>query len=92
MAPQPQLRAAAGTGLPRPSPAPSSRWKLRASSLRLTVDTAPKGISPDWVIYDTKWGFLRDTDKDKAMGAYNAIRVYLWAGMLHPRLQHALRY
>lgn len=61
------------------------RWKaLQASSLRLIVDSAPKGIAPDWVIYDAKQGFLKDPDKDKAQGAYNAIRVYLWAGMLHP--------
>lgn len=53
------------------------------SSLKLVTDTAPHGFSPDWVLYQRDRGFLPD-EASKAEGAYNAIRVYLWAGMLAP--------
>ncbi|MBK7000144.1 MAG: cellulase, partial [Rhodoferax sp.] len=45
--------------------------------------SAPRGFVPDWVIFDAKQGFLPDSGgEEKGQGAYNAIRVYLWAGML----------
>jgi len=53
------------------------------TSLRLVTETAPQGFSPDWVIFKRDKGFLPD-DATKAESAYNAIRVYLWAGMLSP--------
>lgn len=61
-------------------------WKpLLASALKITLGSAPKGFVPDWVIYDARQGFLPDVGgEEKGQGAYNAIRVYLWAGMLHP--------
>lgn len=60
-------------------------WKgLVDTSARLIVDTAPKGFSPDWVVYQTGRGFQPDT-QTQATGAYNAIRVYLWAGLTAPR-------
>ncbi|RAR66115.1 endoglucanase [Paraburkholderia unamae] len=60
----------------------TSEWKaLLASSAKLVNDTAPKGFSPDWVEYHAKGGFAPD-DQTHAESAYNAIRVYLWAGML----------
>lgn len=60
-------------------------WKTMAdSAARLIVDTAPKGFSPDWVLYRKGHGFQPDTDT-RADGSYNAIRVYLWAGMTAPR-------
>ena len=35
-------------------------------------------------MYDAKQGFLVDTEgKEKGQGTYNAIRVYLWAGVMH---------
>lgn len=62
-----------------------SAWKAMVdSSARLIVDTAPRGFSPDWVEYHKGRGFR----PDKATGgesAYNAIRVYLWAGIMSPR-------
>ncbi|WP_233171960.1 cellulose synthase complex periplasmic endoglucanase BcsZ [Dyella sp. ASV21] len=51
------------------------------SSLRVIADTAPHGFSPDWVLYQRGKGFLPD-EASKAESAYNAIRVYLWAGTL----------
>lgn len=61
-------------------------WKpLLASALKITIGSAPKGFVPDWIMYDAKQGFLSDVGgEEKGQGAYNAIRVYLWAGTLHP--------
>ena len=74
-------RLAATTGQPV--------WtRLAASALRVMVESAPQGFSPDWTVYDARQGFLPDTDgKEKGQGAYNAIRVYLWAGMLDPQAE-----
>ncbi|WP_190286326.1 cellulose synthase complex periplasmic endoglucanase BcsZ [Cupriavidus cauae] len=60
--------------------------QLLSSSARLLLDTAPRGFSPDWVEYHAgaKPGFRPD-QQTQAEGAYNAIRVYLWAGMLAPQ-------
>lgn len=52
-------------------------WQqISASSMRILLDSAPHGYSPDWTIYDGGKGF-----SSNSAGAYNAIRVYLWAGM-----------
>jgi endoglucanase len=62
---------------------------LTVSALRVIVRSAPKGLSPDWTVYNTKIhrrGFRADA-ADKGRGAYNAIRVYLWAGMLHAQAE-----
>ena len=62
----------------------ASEWKtLLTTSAKLVNDTAPKGFSPDWVEYHAKGGFAPD-EQTHAESAYNAIRVYLWAGMLAP--------
>jgi endoglucanase len=61
-----------------------SEWQaMLATSAKLVNDTAPKGYAPDWVVWRRKGGFAPD-DQTKAESAYNAIRVYLWAGMLAP--------
>ncbi|MXN73286.1 cellulase [Burkholderia sp. 4701] len=58
------------------------RWaSLAASTARVLLDTAPKGFSPDWALYRAGAGFAPDP-ATHAESAYNAIRVYLWAGML----------
>ncbi len=59
-----------------------SEWiAVYDSSVKLVTDTAPHGFSPDWVLYRRNQGFQPD-EASKAESAYNAIRVYLWAGML----------
>lgn len=69
-------------------------WQeLAGTSARLMLDTAPRGFSPDWVEYEAGSGFLPDAPT-RAESAYNAIRVYLWAGMLNsdePRRAALLR-
>ncbi|MGU7843688.1 cellulose synthase complex periplasmic endoglucanase BcsZ [Burkholderia sp. AW33-5] len=58
------------------------RWAaLAASTGRVLLDTAPKGFAPDWALYRAGAGFAPDP-QTHAESAYNAIRVYLWAGML----------
>ncbi|HEY1607775.1 MAG TPA: cellulose synthase complex periplasmic endoglucanase BcsZ [Paraburkholderia sp.] len=57
-------------------------WKaLLGTSARLVNETAPRGFSPDWVEFHAGHGFAPDA-KTNAESAYNAIRVYLWAGTL----------
>ncbi|MCA8064624.1 cellulose synthase complex periplasmic endoglucanase BcsZ [Burkholderia sp. AU38729] len=73
----PQVIRALGARLPD-----DKRWAaLAASTGRVLLDTAPKGFSPDWALYRAGTGFGPDRDT-QAESAYNAIRVYLWAGML----------
>ncbi|WP_144410265.1 cellulose synthase complex periplasmic endoglucanase BcsZ [Chromobacterium vaccinii] len=61
---------------------PGSGWSaLRGTSQRMLLESAPAGFAPDWIAYRN--GFVAD-DASKASGSYNAIRVYLWAGMLAP--------
>jgi endoglucanase len=59
-----------------------ARWaRLTASSATLLHETAPHGFAPDWARYRAGQGFIPDSDT-QAKGSYDAIRVYLWAGML----------
>ncbi|MGL5970142.1 MAG: cellulose synthase complex periplasmic endoglucanase BcsZ [Kluyvera sp.] len=54
---------------------------LRDTNLKILMDTAPQGFSPDWVSYDKTQGWqLKATD---VVGSYDAIRVYLWVGMMN---------
>jgi len=48
----------------------------------MMLRTSRHGFVPDWIIYDVAADFLPDR-KYAARGGYDAIRVYLWAGMLH---------
>lgn len=74
-----------------------AQWaEMVRTSARMTLDTAPHGFSPDWVEYHAPaagnaggkapaaTGFRPD-QQTSAESAYNAIRVYLWAGTLSPR-------
>ncbi len=61
---------------------PNSPWQqLHDSSAKMIIESSPRGLSPDWVMYQADKGFYHDkTTTD--IGSYNAIRVYLWAGMM----------
>ncbi|RWU19143.1 cellulase [Pseudomonas alkylphenolica] len=59
-------------------------WQeLADNSRKLLLQSAPKGLAPDWLAW-------RDNGKPAAdpvhgaKGSYDAIRVYLWLGMLDP--------
>jgi len=65
---------------------PNSGWsKMAASSEKLILKSGPKGYAPDWVGYRSGKGFVPDA-KTKAVGSFDAIRVYTWAGMLAPEV------
>jgi endo-1,4-beta-D-glucanase Y len=54
---------------------------LLESSRRVIVASAPRGYAADWILYRESGGFAADQDTH-GVGSYDAIRVYLWAGML----------
>lgn len=63
---------------------PESGWeRLVEPSRRLVEETAAKGYAPEWVLW-TKQGAFATDPETRGEGSYNAIRVYLWAGMLAP--------
>jgi endoglucanase len=58
------------------------QWSAVLESARRTiVGSAPHGFAADWIQYRQSDGFSTDRETAGA-GSYNAIRVYLWAGML----------
>ena len=70
------------------------QWKtFPAPALRLITESAAQGFAPDWVEYHATDGTAKNSATAQAAGfgrdavtastgSYNAIRVYLWAGML----------
>lgn len=62
-----------------------TQWaEQQATTLRLILDSAPRGFVPDWSVYSVAGGFVGATSNEAATGSFNAIRTYLWAGMLAP--------
>ncbi|MBP0599857.1 cellulase [Herbaspirillum sp. LeCh32-8] len=60
---------------------PSGPWSAMAQgAAKLITQSAPQGFAPDWVIYDAAKGFQPDSERS-VLGSYDAIRVYLWAGV-----------
>lgn len=67
------------------------RWgALATTSERVLEASAPNGFAPDWTRFRAEQGFTSD-DLTHASGSYDAIRVYLWAGMLDSRDGEASR-
>ena len=62
------------------------RWgKIQRSSRQIIVSSSPHGFAADWIQYRTSEQAAPDFESDVEsgpMGSYDAIRVYLWAGML----------
>ncbi|WP_145540089.1 cellulose synthase complex periplasmic endoglucanase BcsZ [Yersinia alsatica] len=57
-------------------------WKeMIKVNQRLWLETAPHGFSPDWVVWQEGKGWLPD-ETHPNVGSYDAIRTYLWAGLL----------
>lgn len=59
--------------------------KLAQTSIKVITQSAPRGYVPEWVDYRTGKDFRVDLDPAVAGVGFNAIRVYLWAGMLNER-------
>jgi len=59
-----------------------SSWKnIYKTSAKTLLQTSLKGVSPNWVLYSKKNQF-HYTAEHNDLGSYDAIRVYLWAGMM----------
>lgn len=64
-------------------------------SEQVILRSAPKGFAADWIEF-TRNGFIPDR-RSRGVGSYDAIRVYLWAGMLpasdpaRDKIAHALK-
>jgi endoglucanase len=59
---------------------PDGPWQQVADSTRVVVaNSAPHGFASDWIEFTGAGGF-----KPSGVGSYDAIRVYLWTGMLDP--------
>ncbi len=69
---------------------PGTPWKTVAERVPLVVrGSAPKGYAMDWVAYRPHSGFtLEPGPAPLPVASYDAIRVYLWAGMLDPETPH----
>ena len=69
---------------------PESIWpELAANTTHFLEQTAPLGIAPDWVLREgERWSFPTATEQ---WASYNAIRVYLWVGLLNEQAKDAKR-
>ncbi|MCX7081169.1 MAG: cellulose synthase complex periplasmic endoglucanase BcsZ [Pseudomonas sp.] len=57
--------------------------ELADNTRRLLLEGSPKGLAPDWLLWQAGQGWVATPGKGSG-GSYNAIRVYLWLGMLAP--------
>lgn len=59
-------------------------WReIADNAVRMLGAVAPRGFAPDWCAWaENEKAFKADPEKG-TVGSYDAIRVYLWAGMLH---------
>ena len=55
--------------------------ELAANAARLLREGAPRGLAPDWLLWRRAQGWAADPEHGRE-GDYDAIRVYLWVGML----------
>lgn len=55
---------------------------IRKHSITMINTISPHGFVPDWAAYHRASGWGEDKIKGTT-GSFDAIRVYLWAGMLH---------
>lgn len=58
--------------------------ELADNAARLLVQSAPAGLAPDWLLWRGDGQVALDTTTGPR-GSYDAIRVYLWLGMLDPQ-------
>ena len=56
------------------------RWlAVERAALRATLRASPAGAAPDWAVFDESGALV---DAGRPFGSWDAVRVYLWAGML----------
>ena len=69
---------------------PHGPWRAMAEHLPDFIKAvSPHGFAPDWVAYSPQQGY--HIAPQGPNGSYNAIRVYLWAGMSNPDTPGAQR-
>ncbi|WP_157271544.1 cellulose synthase complex periplasmic endoglucanase BcsZ [Azohydromonas aeria] len=62
----------------------SGPWDTIAAGMpRLLAAVAPRGLVPDWVRHSERLGW-HAADDSPPLGSWDAIRAYLWAGLVHP--------
>jgi endoglucanase len=62
---------------------PNSKWhKILSSSLQIITQPSLRGIASDWVVYSVEHGLQAEKMSTVNAMGFDAIRVYLWAGML----------
>ncbi len=67
---------------------PHGPWQAMAEQFpQVIAAAAPHGFAPDWVAYTPNIGYT--VAPEGPAGSYDAIRVYLWAGMSNPHLPGA---
>ena len=65
---------------------PHSDWhKVVHTSTQIITQSATQGVVPDWVDYHVEHGFQTMPNTPTVELGFNAIRVYLWAGMMDQR-------
>jgi endoglucanase len=70
-------------GLAVAHPDQREHWQaLLDTSVAVLHNSAPYGIAPDWVRVDDRGVFSFESGAP-GIGSYDAIRVYLWLGLLH---------
>ena len=55
--------------------------ELASNTERLLLESSSKGLASDWQLWKAGQGWAVDSQKG-SVGSYDAIRVYLWLGML----------
>lgn len=64
---------------------PHQIWPaMRQATQRLLLDSAPHGFAPNWINW-TQGKQWQEKSDSGWIGSYDAIRVYLWVGMLDPQ-------
>lgn len=64
---------------------PHQVWAaMRIATQRLLQESAPRGFAPNWINWTTA-GAWQEKSGSGWTGSYDAIRVYLWVGMLDPQ-------
>lgn len=68
---------------------PGGPWDAIAENVpELLRGSAPHGFVLDWIAFEPGRGFATaPVPATRLLASYDAIRVYLWAGMLHPQTE-----
>ena len=70
---------------------PKGPWQsIWDSYLRMTPKVFTAGVAPDLFVVDSKGVVMPDTEREPS-GSYDAIRVYLWAGMSGPSSRETVK-